>query len=86
MLALARAVQSQRPRLVVAARGMSVVSKDALKAAMSSGAVVVDLRSEAERAAGPVAARALHLEWDKAAGGMRLEGLPEDKSKPIVLH
>mmetsp|Transcript_97102 Transcript_97102/g.246909 ORF Transcript_97102/g.246909 Transcript_97102/m.246909 type:complete len:163 (+) Transcript_97102:91-579(+) len=67
--------------------GFSTSSKEELRAVISSGkACIVDLRGDSERATQPVVVGAVHCEWVMENSSMRLDGLPEDKAIPIVLH
>mmetsp|Transcript_37430 Transcript_37430/g.87006 ORF Transcript_37430/g.87006 Transcript_37430/m.87006 type:complete len:88 (+) Transcript_37430:44-307(+) len=72
--------------LTTGLRSMSVASKEALRAAVEAHAVVVDLRSQAERDQNPVAQTAVHREWDAAAKALSVEGLPANKDAHIILH
>ena len=63
-----------------------LASVDAIKKAVAEKAVVVDLRLASEIDDGPRASAYLSLTWDRDAGSMPLDGLPEDKSAPIIVH
>ena len=88
MLAHAFARVAVRPSPLV--RGMAVSTADEIAAALAPGrhATVVDLRSAAELTEGvPVAATAVNLPWDREAGCLTAtDGLPADKSAPVLVH
>ncbi len=51
-----------------------------------TNAVVVDVRSAEENAAGPSVPGAILATWDRDASVMPLEALPADKSSPLLVH
>lgn len=55
-----------------------------LEVAKAQGAVIVDIRTAGEREEGYVAPGSIHRIWDGSR--LPLDGLPEDKSDPIIVY
>jgi rhodanese-related sulfurtransferase len=55
-----------------------------LEAAKAQGAVIVDIRTAGEREEGYAAPGSIHRIWDGAS--LPTEGLPEDKSDPVIVY
>jgi rhodanese-related sulfurtransferase len=66
-------------------RQKSIASPQEIQAVMKA-ATVVDIRSTEERLTSSVCEKALHLEWDREEEEMKVYGLPDDKSLPIILY
>jgi len=66
--------------------GLTNTVADLTTALSDPNALVVDIRTAEENAAGPSVPGALLAPWDRDVGTMPLDGLPEDKAAPLLVH